>query len=57
VVDSVDSERLDAIRAARAEARERAWAAGLCPVRTTGPLIIDFDATLVEAYFVPTTLP
>ncbi len=50
VVDSVDAERLGAIRAARAEARERAWAAGLCPVRSTGPLILDFDATLVEAH-------
>jgi hypothetical protein len=50
VVDSVDADRLAAIRAARAAARERAWAAGLCPVRTTGPLILDFDATLVEAH-------
>jgi hypothetical protein len=50
VVASVDADRLGAIRAARAEARQRAWAAGLCPVRTTGPLIIDFDATLVEAH-------
>ena len=33
VVDSVDAERLGAIRAARAKAREAAWAAGLCPVR------------------------
>jgi hypothetical protein len=50
VVDSVDAERLGAIRAARAKARERAWAAGLCPVRKTGPLILDFDATLVDAH-------
>ena len=50
VVDSVDAERLGAIRAARAKARAVAWAAGLCPVRKTGPLIIDFDATLVDAY-------
>ena len=33
-----------------AKARAQAWAAGLCPVRRTGPLIIDFDATLVEAH-------
>ena len=50
VVDSVDADRLGAIRAARAEARARAWAAGLCPVRSTGPLILDFDATLVDAH-------
>ena len=50
VVDSVDADRLGAIRAARAEARGRAWAAGLCPVRSTGPLILDFDATLVDAH-------
>jgi hypothetical protein len=50
VVDSVDAERLGAVRAARAKAREAAWAAGLCPVRTTGPLILDFDATLVDAH-------
>ncbi len=50
VVDSVDADRLGAIRAAQAAARERAWAAGLCPVRSTGPLILDFDATLVDAH-------
>jgi hypothetical protein len=50
VIDSVDADRLDAVRAARATARERAWAAGLCPVRETGPLIMDFDATLVDAH-------
>ncbi len=50
VVDSVDAERLGAMRAARAEARQRAWDAGLFPVRKTGPLILDFDATLVEAH-------
>lgn len=52
VVDSVDAVRLGAIRAARAKAREQAWAAGLCPVRETGPLIMDFDATLVDAHSV-----
>ena len=50
VVDSVDAERLGAMRAAHAEARQRAWDAGLFPVRKTGPLILDFDATLVEAH-------
>ena len=49
VVDAVDAERLGAIRAARAQARERAWAAGLSPARGTGLLILDFDATLVDA--------
>ena len=52
VVDSVDAVRLGAIRAARAKAREQAWAAGLCPVSETGPLIMDFDATLVDAHSV-----
>jgi hypothetical protein len=50
VVDSVDPDRLSAVRAARAKARSRAWAAGLCPVSTTSPLILDFDATLVDSY-------
>jgi hypothetical protein len=50
VVNSVDADRLGAIRAARAAARARAWGAGLCPVRTTGPLILDFDAALVDAH-------
>jgi hypothetical protein len=52
VIDSVDADRLSAIRAARAQARARAWATGLCPVRKTGPLILDFDATLVDAHSV-----
>jgi hypothetical protein len=50
VIDSVDAERLVAIRAARAQARARAWAAGLNPVNESGPLIIDFDATLLDAH-------
>ncbi len=37
---------LDAIRQARAVARERAWAAGAAPER----VILDFDATLVTAH-------
>jgi hypothetical protein len=32
------------------EAKARAWAAGPYPVRETGPLVMDFDATLVEAH-------
>ena len=48
VVDSVDKARLSAIRAARAKARAKAWEAGLCPVAEDGPLILDFDATLVD---------
>ncbi|MGH3180444.1 MAG: IS1380 family transposase, partial [Streptosporangiaceae bacterium] len=47
VVDSVDEDRLAAIRRARASVRARAWAAGLDPVTEHGPLILDFDATLV----------
>jgi len=39
---------LDAVRAARARARERAWQAGAAP--TAGPLIIDIDATLITAH-------
>ena len=50
VIDTVDADRLAAIRAARAQARARAWAAGLSPVTTHGPLILDFDATLVDAH-------
>lgn len=52
VIDSVDADHLSGIRAARAKARAVAWAAGLCPVRESGPLIIDFDATLVDAHSV-----
>ena len=50
VIDTVDADRLAAIRAARAQARARAWAAGLSPVTKHGPLILDFDATLVDAH-------
>ncbi len=50
VVDSVDAKCLSNIRAARAKARSRAWEVGLCPVSEHGPLILDFDATLVEAH-------
>jgi hypothetical protein len=50
VIGTVDTARLGAIRAARAEARARAWAAGLSPLTAHGPLILDFDATLVDAH-------
>ena len=38
---------LDALRAARASARERAFALG---ARPAGPLVIDIDATLITAH-------
>ena len=38
-----------AIRSARAAARQQVWA-HQCPVATTGPVIIDMDATLVESH-------
>jgi Transposase DDE domain group 1 len=38
-----------AIRAARASARRRAWA-HRCPVPASGPVIVDLDATIVEAH-------
>jgi len=50
VVDAVDAERLDAIRGARAQARAAAWAAGLDPTAGVNPLILDFDATLVDSH-------
>ena len=50
VVDDVDAERLCAIRAARAQARMAAWAAGLDPTSKVNPLIFDFDATLVDSH-------
>lgn len=50
VIDSVDAERLEAIREARATARARAWKLGLDPVRSTGPLILDFDSTLLHLH-------
>jgi hypothetical protein len=46
VVDDVDAERLDAIRSARAAA----WSAGLDPSANVDPLILDFDATLVDSH-------
>lgn len=46
VLLEVGERELDAIRAARVRARERAWAAGAAPDR----VILDFDATLITAH-------
>jgi hypothetical protein len=48
VIDAIaaDPGLLDALRAARARARERAWQAGVAP----GRIIIDADATLICAH-------
>ena len=46
VIDAIDQERLEAIRAARARARERAWAAGAGPAE----IVLDIDSTLVTAH-------
>ena len=49
VVDKVDAARLEALRAARATARERAWAAGAGP-DLTEETWLHFDATLLTAH-------
>jgi hypothetical protein len=46
VIDAIDPERLEAIRAARARARERAWTAGARPAE----IVLDIDSTLVTAH-------
>ena len=46
VIKSIDAERLEAIRAARAKARKRAWDAGARPEE----LILDIDATMLGAH-------
>ena len=46
VIDSIDAERLEAIRAARAKARARAWAAGARPPE----IVLDIDATLLTSH-------
>ena len=46
VIDALDAERLEGIRAARARARERAWAAGARPAK----IVLDIDSTLVTAH-------
>jgi hypothetical protein len=45
-IDAVDETRLAGIRAARAAARERAWAAGARP----SEMVLDIDSTLVTAH-------
>jgi Transposase DDE domain group 1 len=55
VLDRIDPAHLDRVRAARAAARERAWAAGAgpdleCPDQFGGELCIDFDATITIAH-------
>lgn len=49
VLDRVDADHLGAVRAARALARERAWAAGAGP-DLDAELRIDFDATITIAH-------
>ena len=49
VLDRVDEHHLEAVRRARADARERAWAAGAGPGLDT-ELRIDFDATITIAH-------
>ncbi|RPF28611.1 IS1380 family transposase [Georgenia muralis] len=49
VLDRVDADHLGAVRAARAVAREKAWAAGAGP-DLDGELCIDFDATITIAH-------
>lgn len=46
VLKSIDAALLDQIRAARAEARARAWRAGARPER----IVLDIDATLVTSH-------
>lgn len=49
VLEKIDEAHLGRVRAARAQAREQAWAAGAGP-DLTQDLVIDFDATIVEAH-------
>jgi hypothetical protein len=46
VIDALDTERLERVRAARAEARASAWAAGARPAE----IVLDIDSTLVTAH-------
>jgi len=46
VIDALDTEHLELVRAARAEARARAWAAGARPAE----IVLDIDSTLVTAH-------
>ncbi|TWP31596.1 IS1380 family transposase, partial [Leekyejoonella antrihumi] len=49
VLDRIDEEHLDVVRAARAAARERAWGAGAAP-DISQELRLDFDATVTIAH-------
>jgi len=49
VLDRVDADHLGLVQAARADARERAWAAGAGP-DLAQELAIDFDATITVAH-------
>ena len=49
VLDRIDEEHLEGVRAARAAARARAWAAGAGP-DLSKELCIDFDATITIAH-------
>jgi hypothetical protein len=49
VLDRIDANHLDALRGARAAARERAWAAGAGP-DLSQELRLDFDATVTIAH-------
>ena len=49
VLDRVDADHLGPVRAARAAAREEAWAAGAGP-DLTGELRLDFDATITISH-------
>lgn len=49
VLDRVDEVHLHAVRAARAQARAKAWAAGAGP-DLSGELAMDFDATITIAH-------
>ena len=49
LLDRIDEAHLGRVRAARAAARERAWAAGAAP-QPGGELRIDFDATISIAH-------
>lgn len=49
VLDRIDEDHLDGVRAARATARERAWAAGAGP-DLAQELRLDFDATITVAH-------
>lgn len=47
VIDSIDQAGLELLRDAVATARARAWELG---ARAPGPIVLDFDATLLEAH-------